>query len=63
MNALTHSEVVIEAGHVEERARSRNADHIPQEGSFGEWVPPSDIVQPCAVDNGTFETFLGGAGI
>jgi hypothetical protein len=56
MNALTRSDVVIEVGHVEEHVRSLNADRIPQGAPLGEWVPPSEAVQPYALDNGTFET-------
>jgi hypothetical protein len=58
MNVLTHSEVALETDRGQEHVRRRNPDAVGEGASFNEPVLPTHIVEEA-----TFETFSGGAGI
>jgi hypothetical protein len=58
MNELTHAEMALETDRGPKHVRRRSPDAVGEGASFNEPVLPTHIVEEA-----TFETFSGGAGI
>jgi hypothetical protein len=62
MNAPTLSEIRV-TDQVRSYFRNPSHDTVPEGASFNEMMQAAGTVRPCALDDHTFETFVGGAGI
>jgi hypothetical protein len=63
MNASTHSEVALEVARGKEHFHIPSPDAVAEGASGNGPTPPPSTVRPSVLDHGTFETFIGGAGI
>jgi hypothetical protein len=63
MNASARPEVLRETDHVQERRGNPGVDTVLQEFCSNEPTPPRNSPGPYAPDEGTFEIYVGGAGI
>jgi hypothetical protein len=63
MNALTHSEIAIATEQGKEPFRHLNPDTAPEGTSINEPMEPPNTLRLYFLDECTFKTFIGGAGI
>jgi hypothetical protein len=63
MNSSKRFEVPRETDPVKEPSGNSKVDTVPHKGHWDEQTPPQNPVSPYIPDEGTFETFVCGAGI